>query len=73
MKPDPNPVADRPARPELSRRGQIGMGIVFFAAGLLPMALASGLLPAGPGRMGAPFRVVFVDGSDGTNGSGAQQ
>lgn len=62
MKPAPDPPTDAPARREISRRGQIWIGIIFFAAGLLPMALASGLLPGRSGRMDAPLWVVFVAG-----------
>ena len=47
---------------DLTPRARLVFGLVAMAAGLAPMALATGLLTARPGSMRAPEWVVFLAG-----------
>ena len=62
MTPSPDSASTSSTQRKLSRRGQIGMGVMFVATGLLPIALAAGLITPKPGQMHAPAWVVFLAG-----------
>jgi hypothetical protein len=48
---------------ELTPRARLVFGLIAMAAGLAPMAFATGLLTPSPGSMRAPQWVVFLAGS----------
>ena len=62
MTPSPDSASTSSTQRKLSRRGQIWMGVMFVAAGLLPIALAVGVIRRSRARMRAPAWVVFLAG-----------